>query len=316
MTQYTRRVTVCSGLSPEDVGLAPAKNAYITLTNTAGNTGYSLKYKRENFDTAQTVVSDNGRVVVRPDDELPYRYYGSIGFYEVADASETRSPAGIYAMEFDCRLANPDGWYSYLTKQNVINLALDTGGNASGMPFLALLTGPSAIFNQMLFELEVRPFQGRPWLMLREVNMNGTTASYRRAPMPEALMRGGIVHFRLISTPIIDAEGTSLIFPHRYNAFTVLYADGYPVGASAISTTNASSGWSRCTGFILYQSVGINNFTIANSSVYAFPYLELSNINMQRQMSAEGAPPTVDILTDMHATYADLTIQTGVNYGA
>ena len=64
MTTYSRGVPVCSGLSADDLGAAPAQNSYVTLTNTAGNASYFLKYKRGNSGVGQTLTSEDGVIAM------------------------------------------------------------------------------------------------------------------------------------------------------------------------------------------------------------------------------------------------------------
>lgn len=311
MTLYNRRITVCSGLSQEDNGVTPARNAYVSLTNTAGNAGYTIRFKRYESNTALTVTTVDGVTAMRPDGGLPYRYYGYTGFYELRDASGTRNPAAVYTLEFDCQLCNIGGWHKYLQYANLANLVYSLGSFFAGMPFLAIMTGSTESSKQPLFVLDVRPYQGRPWLFLRGTRITGSTTQYCRTPMPEALMRGERVHFCLRSTPMIQYDSSS-----NRRAFSALYADGTYAGQASINTSNASHGWVNCEGFVIYQTLGCADYNTAGSDVWAFPYLEISGIDMKRMMSTEGAPPTAEILTDIHDTYADLTVKTGVNYGA
>lgn len=311
MTLYNRRITVCSGLSPDDNGATPAKNAYVSLTNSADNAGYTIKFKRNNSNTALTVTTVDGVTAMRPDGGQPYRYYNYTGFYELWDASGSRNPAAVYTLEFDCQLCNAEGWHKYLQYQRIANLANDGGAYFAGMPFLAIMTGTSESNKQPLFVLDVRPYQGRPWLFLRGTHIIGSTTQYCSTPMPGALMRGERVHFSLRSTPMIQYGSSA-----DRLAFSVLYAAGTYAGQASINTSSVHHGWVNCAGFILYQTLCCANDTIAASDVWAFPYLEISGIDMKRMTSIDGAPPTAEILTDIHDTYADLTVRTGVNYGA
>lgn len=311
MTLYNRRITVCSGLSPDDNGTAPAQNAYVNLTNTADNAGYTIKFKRNNSITALTVTTVDGVTAMRPDGGQPYRCYNYTGFYELWDASGSRNPAAVYTLEFDCQLCNIEGWHKYLQYQRISNLANDAGTYFAGMPFLAIMTYSSESYKQPLFVLDVRPYQGRPWLFLRGTRIIGSTTQYCSTPMPEALMRGERVRFCLRSTPMIQYDSSS-----NRLAFSVLYAGGTYAGQASINTASASHGWVNCAGFVIYQTLCCANNTLADSDVWAFPYLEISGIDMKRMMSTEGTPPTAEILTDIHDTYADLTVRTGVNYGA
>ena len=86
MTTYSRFVPVCSGLSADDLGTAPAQNSSVTLTNAAGNASYFFKYERGNAAVGQTVTAEDGVIAMRPDAD-PVGYYYCLGFYELGHVS-------------------------------------------------------------------------------------------------------------------------------------------------------------------------------------------------------------------------------------
>lgn len=306
MTTYSRFVPVCSGLSADDLGTAPAQNSYVTLTNAAGNASYFLKYKRGNAAVGQTVTAEDGVIAMRPDAE-PKGYYYSLGFYEIGHVTD-RGQATVYKLDVDVRLKNREGWYNYLATENTSNLTMDFGGSfVIGMPFIAFMTGSSETYTYRLLNLSLRPHQGRAGLVLDMQSINGGTSVWKSAGLPESFMNGEPMHItiRTVQTEITSSSET-------YNV--ILEINGKGAGLCYLTGNLNSTAGSRCQGFVVYQTMGTNNQTMARN--HGFPYVEASNLVMSRLETVEAAPPTASITAEIHDTSADLTVHTGVDYGS
>ena len=306
MTTYSRFVPVCSGLSADDLGTAPAMNAYVTLTNTAGNASYFLKYKRENADVGQTVTTEDGVIAMRPDAD-PVGYYYSLGFYELGHVSD-RGQATVYRLDLDVRLKNREGWYNYLATEDPGNLTLRYGESfVVGLPFLGFLTGNSETYNYRILNISLRPHQGKAGLVLDMQSINGSTSTWKSLAMPESIMTGEPMHIT-IRTVLTELTSSA-------EAYTVvLEINGKGAGMCELRGNLNSTAGSRCQGFVVYQTMGVNNQTMARN--HAFPYVEVSNPVMSRLETVEAAPPTAYITAEIHGTSADLTVHTGVDYGS
>ena len=306
MTTYSRFVPVCSGLSADDLGTAPAQNSYVTLTNMTGNASYFLKYKRDNSAVGQTVATEDGVVVMRPDAD-PVGYYNQLGFYELGHVSD-RGQATVYRLDVDVRLKNREGWYNYLATEDSSNLTLNYGGLfVVGLPFLGFLTGNSEYYNYRLLNISLRPHQGKAGLVIDMQSINGSTSTWKSLAMPESIMTGEPVH---ITIRTVQTEITS-----STEAYTVvLEINGKGAGSCEIRGSLNSTVASRCQGFVIYQTMGTKNQTIARN--HGFPYVEVSNPVMSRLETVEAALPVASITAEVHDTSADLTVHTGVEYGS
>lgn len=306
MPTYSRFVPVCSGLSADDLGTAPAQNAYVTLTNTAGNASYFLKYERGNAAVGQTLTNEDGVIAMRPDAD-PVGYYYSLGFYELGHVTD-RGQATVYKLDVDVRLKNREGWYNYLATENVVNLGVDFGGSfVIGMPLIAFLTGGSETYNYRILHMSLRPHQGKASLVLDMQSINGSTSTWKSIGVPESFMNGEPMHItiRTVRTEITSSSET-------YNV--ILEINGKGAGLCYLQGSLNSTAGSRCQGFVVYQPMGTNNDTMARR--HAFPYVEASNLVMSRLETVEAAPPTAYITAEIHDTSADLTVHTGVDYGS
>ena len=307
MTAYSRFVPVCSGLSADDLGTTPAKNSYVTLTNAAGNTSYFLKYKRYNVDVGQTVTSEDGVIAMRPDAD-PVGYYNQLGFYELGHVSD-RGQATVYRLDVDVRLKNREGWYNYLATESVGTLSGSAYGSSFviSMPFIGFLTGSSETYNYRILNMSLRPHQGKASLVLDMQSINGSTSTWKSLAVPESFMNGEPMHItiRTVLTSITSST----------EAYTVvLEINGKGAGACELSGNINSTAGSRCQGFVVYQTVGTTNNTMARN--HALPYVEASNLVMSRLETVEAAPPTAYITAEIHDTSANLTVHTGVDYGS
>lgn len=306
MTTYSRFVPVCSGLSADDLGTAPAQNSYVTLTNAAGNASYFLKYKRYNSAVGQTVTAEDGVIAMRPDSD-PVGYYSQLGFYELGHVTD-RGQATVYKLDVDVRLKNREGWHNYLTTENVSNLVSDYGGSlVIGMPFVAFMTGNSETYTYRLLNMSLRPHQGNAGLVIDMQNINGSTSTWKSLAMPESIMTGAPMHLT-IRTVLTERTSSSETYT------VVLEINGKGAGLCTITGNLNSTAGSRCQGFVVYQTMGTSNQSIARN--HAFPYVEASNIVMSRLETVETAPPTAYITAEIHDTSADLTVHTGVDYGS
>lgn len=305
MPTYSRFVPVCSGLSADDLGTAPAQNSYVTLTNTAGNASYFLKYKRENFDVGQTVTAEDGVIAMRPDSD-PVGYYDDLGFYELGHVSE-RGQATVYKLDLDVRLKNREGWYNYLATENVVNLTMNTDSFTAAMPFISFLTGSSASYSRRILNFSVKPRQGRCWLLITLLSIAGSTSTGQSLAVPESFMNGEPMHIT-IRTVLTERTSSSETYT------VVLEINGKGAGSCTITGSLNNSDGSKCQGFVVYQPMGVNNQTIARN--HGFPYVEASNLVMSRIETIEAAPPTAYITAEIHDTSADLTVHTGVEYGS
>lgn len=306
MTTYSRFVPVCSGLSADDLGTAPAQNSYVTLTNTAGNASYFLKYKRENAAVGQTLTNEDGVIAMRPDSD-PVGYYSQLGFYELGHVTD-RGQATVYKLDLDVRLKNREGWYNYLTTENVGDLGLRYGDSfVIGMPFIAFMTGSSETYTYRLLNMSLRPHQGKAGLVIDMQNINGSTSTWKSLAMPESIMTGAPMHLtiRTVLTEITSSSETYTV---------ILEINGKGAGSCTITGRLNNSDGSKCRGFVVYQPMGTNNQTMARN--HAFPYVEASNLVMSRLETVEAAPPTAYITAEIHDTSADLTVHTGVDYGS
>ena len=307
MPTYSRFVPVCSGLSADDLGTAPAQNSYVTLTNAAGNASYFLKYKRGNAAVGQTVTTEDGVTAMRPDAE-PKGYESQLGFYELGHVSD-RGQATVYKLDVDVRLKNREGWYNFLATENPSNLSnMDYGGSyVVGLPFLGFLTGNSEYYNYRLLNLSLRPHQGKAGLVLDMQSINGSTSTWKSLAMPESIMTGEPMHIT-IRTVLTELTSSA-------EAYTVvLEINGKGAGSCEIRGSLNSTAASRCQGFVVYQTMGTNNSPMARN--HGFPYVEVSNPVMSRLETVEAAPPTASITAEIHDTGADLTVYTGVDYGS
>ena len=306
MPTYSRFVPVCSGLSADDLGAAPAKNSYVTLTNTAGNASYFLKYKRENFDVGQTLTNEDGVIAMRPDAD-PVGYYSQLGFYELGHVTD-RGQATVYKLDLDVRLKNREGWYNYLATEDVRNIGADYGGSfVVGMPFIAFMTGSSETYTYRLLNMSLRPHQGEASLVLDLQSINGSTSVWKSVGLPESFMNGEPMHvtIRTVLTSLTSSTEAYKV---------IIEINGKGAGVCEIGGNLNSTAGSRCQGFVVYQPMGTNNQTIARN--HAFPYVEASNLVMSRLETIEAAPPTAYITAEIHGTSADLTVHTGVDYGS
>lgn len=306
MPTYSRFVPVCSGLSADDLGTAPAQNSYVTLTNTAGNASYFLKYKRGNAAVGQTVTTEDGVIAMRPDAD-PVGYYSQLGFYELRHVTDL-GQATVYKLDLDVRLKNREGWYNYLTTENTSNISLDYGGSfVVGLPFIAFMTGSSETYTYRLLNLSLRPHQGKAGLVIDMQNINGSTSTWKSLAMPESIMTGAPMHItiRTVLTEITSSSETYTV---------ILEINGRGAGSCTITGNLNSSAGSRCQGFVVYQTMGTKNQGMARG--HAFPYVEASNLVMSRLETIEAAPPTAYITAEIHDTSADLTVHTGVDYGS
>jgi hypothetical protein len=296
-------VPVCSGLSADDLGTVPAKNSYVTLTNTAGNASYFLKYKRDNSDVGQTVTTEDGVIAMRPDAD-PVGYYSQLGFYELGHVTD-RGQATIYKLDVDVRLKNREGWHNYLATERVDNLNIDFGGFTAGLPFISFMTGSSETYTYRILNFTVAPWQGRGWLQIDLQSIVGSSSIWKSVMVPESFMNGEPMHItiRTVLTEITSSSET-------YNV--ILEINGKGAGLCYLTGNRNSTAGSRCQGFVVYQTMGTNNQTMARS--HAFPYVEASNLVMSRLETIEAAPPTAYITADIHDTSADLTVHTGVDY--
>lgn len=306
MTTYSRFVPVCSGLSVDDLGTVPAQNSYVTLTNAAGNASYFLKYKRGNAAVGQTLTNEDGVIAMRPDSD-PVGYYYSLGFYEMGHVSE-RGQATVYKLDLDVRLKNREGWYNYLATENVGDLGLKYGDSfVIGMPFIAFMTGSSETYTYRLLNMSLRPHQGKAGLVIDMQNINGSTSTWKSLAMPESFMNGEPMHIT-IRTVLTSLTSST-------EAYTVIIEiNGKGAGMCEIGGNLNSTAGSWCQGFVVYQTMGTNNYTMARN--HAFPYVEVSNLVMSRLETIEAAPPTAYITAEIHDTSADLTVHTGVDYGS
>lgn len=306
MPTYSRFVPVCSGLSADDLGTAPAQNSYVTLTNTAGNASYFLKYKRESFDVGQTLTNEDGVIAMRPDSD-PVGYYYSLGFYELGHVTD-RGQATVYKLDMDVRLKNREGWYNYLTTENVGNLDLRYGDSfVIGMPFIGFLTGSSETYNYRILNMSLRPHQGKAGLVLDLQSIIGSTSVWKSIAAPESFMNGEPMHvtIRTVLTSLTSSTEAYKV---------IIEINGKGAGVCEIGGNLNSTAGSRCQGFVVYQTMGTNNDTMARN--HAFPYVEASNLVMSRLETIEAAPPTAYITAEIHDTSADLTVHTGVDYGS
>lgn len=306
MTTYSRFVPVCAGLSADDLGTAPAQNSYVTLTNTAGNASYFLKYKRGNAAVEQTLTNEDGVIAMRPDAD-PVGYYYSLGFYELGHVTD-RGQATIYKLDLDVRLKNREGWYNYLATENVINLGVDYGESlVIGLPFIAFMTGSSETYTYRLLNMSLRPHQGKACLVLDLQSIIGSTSVWKSVGLPESFMNGEPMHvtIRTVLTSLTSSTEAYKV---------IIEINGKGAGVCEIGGNLNSTAGSRCQGFVVYQMMGTNNQTMANR--HAFPYVEASNLVMSRLETVEAAPPTAYITAEIHDTSADLTVHTGVDYGS
>lgn len=303
MTTYSRFVPVCSGLSADDLGTAPAQNAYVTLTNTAGNASYFLKYERYNAAVGQTLTQENGVIAMRPDAD-PVGYYNQLGFYELGHVSD-RGQATVYKLDVDVRLKNREGWYNYLATANVANLTTDMSNFTTGMPLISFMTGSSETYTYRLLNLTVAPWQGRGWLQIDLQSVVSGSSIWKSVMVPESFMNGEPMHItiRTVRTEITSSSET-------YNV--ILEINGKGAGLCYLTGNRNSTAGSRCQGFVVYQPMGVNNRTLARN--HGFPYVEASNLVMRRLETIEAAPPTAYITAEIHDTSADLTVHTGVDY--
>lgn len=303
MTTYSRFVPVCSGLSADDLGTAPAQNAYVTLTNTAGNASYFLKYERYNAAVGQTLTQENGVIAMRPDAD-PVGYYNQLGFYELGHVSD-RGQATVYKLDVDVRLKNREGWYNYLTTENVDNLTTYMSNFTTGMPLISFMTGSSETYTYRLLNLTVAPWQGRGWLQIDLQSVVSGSSIWKSVMVPESFMNGEPMHItiRTVRTEITSSSET-------YNV--ILEINGKGAGLCYLTGNRNSTAGSRCQGFVVYQPMGVNNRTMARN--HGFPYVEASNLVMRRLETIEAAPPTAYITAEIHDTSADLTVHTGVDY--
>ena len=306
MTTYSRFVPVCSGLSADDLGTAPAMNAYVTLTNTAGNASYFLKYKRYNADVGQTVTAGNGVIAMRPDAD-PVGYYNQLGFYELGHVTD-RGQATVYKLDVDVRLKNREGWYNYLVTEDPGNLGMEFGGSfVIGMPLIAFLTGSSETYNYRILHMSLRPHQGKASLVIDMQSINDSTSTWKSIAVPESFMNGEPMH--------ITIRTVLTLLTSSAEAYAVIIEiNGKGAGMCELRGNLNSTAGSRCQGFVVYQTMGVNNQTMARN--HAFPYVEVSNPVMSRLETVEAAPPTASITAEVHDTSADLTVHTGVDYGS
>ena len=305
MPTYSRFVPVCSGLSADDLGTVPAKNSNVTLTNSAGNASYFRKYKRDNSDVGQTLTNEDGVIAMRPDAD-PVGYYSQLGFYELGHVTD-RGQATVYKLDMDVRLKNREGWYNYLATEPVNNLTYNTDSYAAEMPFISFLTGSSASYTRRILNLSVKPRQGRCWLLITLINLDGSTVTGQSLAVPESFMNGEPMHIT-IRTVLTERTSSSETYT------VVLEINGKGAGSCTIKGSLNNSDGSKCQGFVVYQPMGVNNQTMARN--HGFPYVEASNLVMSRLETIEAAPPTAYITAEIHDTSAELTVHTGVDYGS
>ena len=306
MPTYSRFVPVCSGLSADDLGTAPAKNSYVTLTNTAGNASYFLKYKRDNSAVGQTVTSEDGVIAMRPDAD-PVGYESQLGFYELGHVTD-RGQATAYKLDVDLRLKNREGWYNYLATEDSSNLTLNYGGwFVVGLPFIGFLTGSSETYNYRILNLSLRPHQGNAGLVINMHSINDGTSTWKSLAVPESFMNGEPMHITIctVLTEITSSSETYTV---------VLVINGKGAGSCELRGNRGNTAGSLCRGFVVYQTLGSSTTTMTQS--HAFPYVEASNLVMSRLETIEAAPPTAYITAEIHDTSADLTVHTGVDYGS
>lgn len=303
MPTYSRFVPVCSGLSADDLGTAPAQNSYVTLTNTAGNASYFLKYKRGNSAVGQTVTSEDGVIAMRLDAD-PVGYSYCLGFYEMGHVTD-RGQATVYKLDLDVRLKNREGWYNYLTTENVTNLTTAMSNYTTGLPFIAFMTGSSETYTYRILNFTVAPWQGRGWLQIDLQSIIGSSSIWKSVMVPESFMNGEPMHItiRTVQTEITSSSETYTV---------ILEINGKGAGLCYLTGNLNSTAGSRCQGFVVYQTAGTNNSTMARN--HAVPYVEASNLVMSRIETVEAAPPTAYITAEIHDTSADLTVHTGVDY--
>ena len=306
MTTYSRFVPVCSGLSADDLGTAPAQYSYVTLTNTAGNASYFLKYKRNNAAVGQTLTNEDGVIAMRPDAD-PVGYYSQLGFYELGHVTD-RGQATVYKLDVDVRLKNREGWYNYLATENVSNIELTYGDSfVVGLPFIAFMTGSSETYTYRLLNLSLRPHQGKAGLVIDMQNINGSTSTWKSLAMPESIMTGAPMHIT-IRTVLTERTSSSETYT------VIIEINGKGAGMCEIGGNLNSTAGSRCQGFVVYQMMGTNNQAMARN--HGFPYVEASNLVISRLETVEAVPPTAYITAEIHDTSADLTVHTGVDYGS
>lgn len=306
MPTYSRFVPVCSGLSADDLGTAPAQNSYVTLTNAAGNASYFLKYKRDDSAVGQTVTTEDGVIAMRPDAE-PKGYESQLGFYELEHVTD-RGQATVYKLDLDVQLKNREGWYNYLATEDSSNLNLNYGGFfVVGLPFIGFLTGSSETYSYRILNLSLRPHQGKAGLVLELHSINDGTSKWKSLAVPESFMNGEPMHIT-IRTVLISRTSSK-------EAYTVVIEiNGKGAGSCELRGNRGSTAGSLCQGFVVYQTLGSNTTTMTRS--HAFPYVEASNLVMSRLETVEAAPPTAYITAEIHDTSADLTVHTGVDYGS
>lgn len=306
MTTYSRFVPVCSGLSADDLGTAPAQNSYVTLTNAAGNASYFLKYKRDISAVGQTLTNEDGVIAMRPDAE-PKGYESQLGFYELGHVSD-RGQATVYKLDLDVRLKNREGWYNYLATEDSFNLLMNYGGLfVVGLPFMGFLTGSSETNNYRILNLSLRPHQGKAGLVIDMHSINDGTSTWKSLALPESFMNGEVMHITIRT--VLTSRTSSK------EAYTVvLEINGKGAGSCEIRGNRGSTAGSLCQGFVVYQTLGSETSAITRN--HAFPYVEASNLVMSRLETVEAAPPTAYITAEIHDTSADLTVHTGVDYGS
>lgn len=306
MPTYSRFVPVCSGLSADDLGTAPAQNSYVTLTNTAGNASYFLKYERGNAAVGQTLTNEDGVIAMRPDAE-PKGYESQLGFYELGHVTD-RGQATVYKLDLDVQLKNREGWYNYLATEDSSNLTSNYGGFfVVGLPFIGFLTGSSETYNYRILNLSLRPHQGKAGLVLDLHSINDGTSTWKSLAVPESFMNGEPMHIT-IRTVLISHTSSK-------EAYTVVIEiNGKGAGSCELRGNRGSTAGSLCQGFVVYQTLGSNTSMMTRS--HAFPYVEASNLVMSRLETVEAAPPTAYITAEIHDTSADLTVHTGVDYGS
>ena len=306
MPTYSRFVPVCSGLSVDDLGTAPAQNSYVTLTNTTGNASYFLKYKRGNAAVGQTLTSEDGVIAMRPD-SAPVAYEEYLGFYELGHVS-ARGQATVYKLDLDVQLKNREGWYNYLATEDSSNLTLNYGGLfVVRLPFIGFLTGSSETYNYRILNLSLRPHQGKAGLVLNLYSINDGTSTGKSLAVPESFMNGEPMHItiRTVLTSITSST----------EAYTVvLEINGKGAGSCELRGNRGNTAGSLCQGFVIYQTLGANTLPMTRN--HAFPYVEVSNPVMSRLETVEAAPPVASITAEVHDTSADLTVYTGVDYGS
>lgn len=306
MPTYSRFVPVCSGLSADDLGTAPAQNSYVTLTNAAGNASYFLKYKRGNAAVGQTLTNEDGVIAMRPDAD-PVGYESQLGFYELGHITD-RGQATVYKLDLDVQLKNREGWYNYLATEDSSNLTLNYGGLfVVGLPFIGFLTGNLETYTYRLLNMSLRPHQGKAALVLDLQSIIGSTSVWKSVGLPESFMNGEPMHItiRTVLTEITSSSETYTV---------ILEINGKGAGSCELRGNRGSTAGSLCQGFVVYQTLGSNTSTMTRS--HAFPYVEASNLVMSRLETIDAAPPTAYITAEIHDTSAELTVHTGVDYGS